>query len=55
MARLDTRLKALEQVNKAPAQHLAMVIIYDAKTAQPITPVEPRGSVQVWLPDNERG
>jgi hypothetical protein len=55
MARIDARLKALEQVNKEPAQHFAMVVIYDAKTGQAITPVEPKGPVQVWLPDNGRG
>jgi len=49
MGRHLQRLAALEGL-RHHAQRQACIVIYDAETGQPITPMAAGAAVQVWLP-----
>jgi hypothetical protein len=51
---LNNRLQRLETATPQAASPLVDLVIYDPKTGQAITPVEPKAPVQVWLPENGR-
>jgi len=54
---VERRLAALEQTatDSNDGQAASLVIIYDAATGKPLTPVRGHAPVTVWLPDNHRG